>query len=188
MSDTGKKILDYAQKLIVQRGFNAFSYKDLADKIGIKTSSIHYYFPTKEDLSLAVAERFVKDFSDELNKLDSSISSPLRRIEHYGKLFLSALDDGEGFCLCASLATDRVSLSDDTKEVVKNFFRSSQDWVKKTIKAGQEKGEISEQLNAAKTAVSIVSLFEGALVLARAHQEEKPVKEAISWAKEILKS
>ena len=41
------QILDLAQSLIQTRGYNAMSYRHLADEIGIKTSSIHYTSPQK---------------------------------------------------------------------------------------------------------------------------------------------
>ncbi|EQD50561.1 transcriptional regulator, TetR family, partial [mine drainage metagenome] len=44
-----EKIIDVAQQLVQSRGFNAFSYRDLADRISIRTASIHYYFPKKDD-------------------------------------------------------------------------------------------------------------------------------------------
>ena len=47
-------ILDVAQQLIQTRGYNAFSYADIASQVGIRTATIHYYFPTKADLGREV--------------------------------------------------------------------------------------------------------------------------------------
>ena len=49
LNDTAHKILDVAEHFTQSLGFNAFSYKDIQENVGIKTSSIHYYFPTKTD-------------------------------------------------------------------------------------------------------------------------------------------
>ena len=48
-----KQILDIAEMLIQTQGYNAFSFRHIAKIIGIKTSSIHYYFPTKAELCKA---------------------------------------------------------------------------------------------------------------------------------------
>ena len=37
--------LNLAETLVRTRGYNGFSYRDLAEQIGIKTASIHYRFP-----------------------------------------------------------------------------------------------------------------------------------------------
>ena len=55
--DTAEQILDTMQDLIQVRGFNAVSYQDIADRIGIRKASIHYHFPTKFALGAAVIER-----------------------------------------------------------------------------------------------------------------------------------
>ena len=46
-----EQILDHAITLMMLRGYNGFSYRDLSELVGVKTSSIHYYFPSKEDLA-----------------------------------------------------------------------------------------------------------------------------------------
>ena len=187
-ADTVTKILNYAQQLIIERGVNAFSYRDISEEVGIKTASIHYHFPTKDDLCLAVTQRFTKSFTDQLASLANSTESGINRINSYGKILINAYDDGRGFCLCASLATDEASLSEDISKVVKDFFTDSKVWVKQAIKDGQAQGEIADSVNAEKTANAIVSLFEGGLVIARAHQSDKPLKDAISWANDFLKT
>jgi len=48
--DIYKHILTVAEGLIQSQGYNTFSYRDIANQVGVKTSSIHYHFPTKADL------------------------------------------------------------------------------------------------------------------------------------------
>ena len=64
------QILDLAQSLIQTRGYNAMSYRHLADEIGIKTSSVHYYFPAKEDLGRALIVRYREAFKGALAGID----------------------------------------------------------------------------------------------------------------------
>lgn len=184
--DTPSKILDTAEKLIITKGFNAFSYQDISKKVGIKTASIHYHFPTKDDLSLAVVTRFRERFSTRLKALEDKESSGLVRVEQYGKALLDAFDKGKGFCLCVSLASDEATLSQDTSKAVKDFFTDSENWVKKAIQDGQAQGEIDPELHPKRTATSIVGLFEGTLIVARAYKDEKPLKDVIRWARDIL--
>lgn len=58
MSSRKEEILDIAQHLAQTKGFNGFSYNDISNEIGIKTSSIHYYFKSKDELAIALIERY----------------------------------------------------------------------------------------------------------------------------------
>jgi TetR/AcrR family transcriptional regulator, transcriptional repressor for nem operon len=51
-SSVRDQLLQHARSLLMARGYHGFSYHDLARLVGVKTSSIHYYFPKKEDLVL----------------------------------------------------------------------------------------------------------------------------------------
>lgn len=50
-------LLDAAGEMLQQVGYGAFSFRDLARQVGIRSASIHYHFPTKADLGLALVER-----------------------------------------------------------------------------------------------------------------------------------
>jgi len=50
MPEMSERLLDLAQEFIQTCGYNAFSYRDLAEATGITTASIHYHFRTKSDL------------------------------------------------------------------------------------------------------------------------------------------
>jgi TetR/AcrR family transcriptional repressor of nem operon len=54
---TRDMLLDAAAELLGSVGYASFSYRDLAEKVGIRTASIHYHFPTKADLGVALVEK-----------------------------------------------------------------------------------------------------------------------------------
>ena len=58
LNETAHKLLDSAERYTKSQGFNAFSYRDLQNEVGVKTSSIHYHFPTKKDLALSMTARY----------------------------------------------------------------------------------------------------------------------------------
>ena len=71
--ETKEKIVTEAITFIMTRGTNAFSYKDISKEIGIKTSSIHYYFPTKNDLIVAVLEHVIQKIKKTENETITAI-------------------------------------------------------------------------------------------------------------------
>ena len=74
--DTKNQILKRADKLLLERGFNGFSYKDISTPMGIKNAAIHYHFATKEDLGVALFDRY----RDVLRERTTDFMMPARAI------------------------------------------------------------------------------------------------------------
>ncbi|MEO1802679.1 MAG: TetR/AcrR family transcriptional regulator, partial [Cyanobacteria bacterium J06629_2] len=87
VNPTAQKILTVAQHNVQTKGFNGFSYRDLAVEIGIKTSSIHYHFPTKDDLALALVEAYHNAFEAELSKIRVESGNGRSQLKKYIQLF-----------------------------------------------------------------------------------------------------
>ena len=75
---TATRILDVAEGLAQTRGFNGFSYADIAAEIGITKASLHYHFPSKADLGRALVRRYTERFMDALDAIEAS-DVPKRR-------------------------------------------------------------------------------------------------------------
>lgn len=57
-SSTAKHILDVAQDMVRNRGYSAFSYADISKQVGIRKASIHYHFPSKDELVRELVKRY----------------------------------------------------------------------------------------------------------------------------------
>jgi TetR/AcrR family transcriptional repressor of nem operon len=66
------EIITVADALIRERGYNAFSYADISKELNIKNASIHYYFPSKADLGIAVINRAIDYFEIEFKTWEVS--------------------------------------------------------------------------------------------------------------------
>ena len=171
MTATKTKILDLAERLTQTRGFNGFSYIDLANEIGIKTASIHYYFKSKDDLAAALVERVHKAHSEGFKNIEASTTSPKKRLEAVIAFFQQyALD--EKFCLCGMMAAELRSVSSRVSNSVKLYFTDFQSWLARQFK---EAGHA----NAQHQALSFLSALEGSLLLARLRQDPKLVHQAL---------
>ena len=66
MSDsisTKDKILDLASNMLQEQGYNGFSYGHIAKQLGVRNAAIHYHFPTKADLGVAMIQRYRDHFA-----------------------------------------------------------------------------------------------------------------------------
>ena len=61
--DTATQILDVAERLVQERGFNGFSYADVAKELDISKAALHYHYPGKAELGEALIERYAARFA-----------------------------------------------------------------------------------------------------------------------------
>ena len=167
MADTATKLLDEAQLLVQERGFNAFSYKDLAERIGIRTASIHYHFQAKADLGVALMERYHEGLEEALSALDAAGGSARERLRGFIGLYRTTERRG-AVCLCGSLASDRETLPPALQDRVAAYLERSQAWVAATLRDGVRKGEFALTGAPKDAAALLVAGLQGGLVLARA--------------------
>ena len=75
-------ILSSAATLFSRRGYHAVGIRELADAVGLSTSTLYHYYPTKQDILFAIISRFLREFTARLiaGLCDSSVT-PRQRIE-----------------------------------------------------------------------------------------------------------
>jgi TetR/AcrR family transcriptional repressor of nem operon len=166
--NTKEKILTEAEALIQQKGFNAFSFKDIANAVGIKTASIHYHFPSKEDLALEVISWHTEKISNTLSDIDSNhLLSVKDKISALFDAVLSLTYKNDNkMCLGGMFASDFQSLPESIQKKIKVFFQRLMNWIAALLVRNgyteKESSLLSKQ---------IVSHMEGALLLARLYQD-----------------
>src|SRR5579863_5869407 len=98
-SDTRSAILDVAERLVQSRGFNGFSYADVAGELGITKAALHYHFPGKSELGEALIVRYAARFVDALTAIDAQAAPAAVKLQAYADLYLAVLRN-ERMCLC----------------------------------------------------------------------------------------
>ena len=159
MSDTRTRILDLAEGLTQAKGFNGFSYLDLAAEIGIKNSSIHYHFKAKADLALALVRRHREKLAEAHAQFDHSIASPQDRLKSLITYFNGYIAE-ERICMCGMMAAEFESISPDVRRELIHYFRDFQNWLAKQF------SEMNHP-DPPNAALQFLSALEGALLLAR---------------------
>lgn len=120
MTDRRDSILDVAERLIRAHGYSGFSFREIADEVGIKSASVHYHFPTKPDLAVAVAKRYRDRFAASLTEAEEQGTS---RVEAWRELFYAALTRDGLMCLCGILAAEGDSLPADVAKEANAFMQ-----------------------------------------------------------------
>jgi TetR/AcrR family transcriptional repressor of nem operon len=164
---TRDRILDIAQRLIQSRGYNAFSFNDLAKELGIRTASIHYHFPTKADLGIALLRRYRQRFRQELAWISSGGEDSVSRLAHFSALFERTFKTNSQLCLCGMLSAEVVTLPKSVAAEVERFFSETELWLAHVLASGKRARLIAFSGSARTQARMLIAMLEGAMVVAR---------------------
>ena len=163
---TAARILDFAGELVQERGFNGFSYADVAAQVGISKAALHYHFPGKADLGLALITRYASRFSESLAGIDRAGAAPKDRLAEYARLYDEVLRQGK-MCLCGILAAEYQTLPVPMRAAVTAFFDANESWLEKVLEDGRQDASLRFTGTARDTARMIVACLEGAMLVAR---------------------
>lgn len=172
MTDTRARILDLAEGLTQAKGFNGFSYLDLAAQIGVKNSSIHYHFKAKADLALALVERHDKDLREGCAQMDQQLPQPEQRIAALIEHFEGYVRE-QKICMCGMMAAELETVSLDVRKALIVYFHSLRSWLTDQFKQ-------MDQSDPDQTALMFLSALEGAVLLARLEGDPTLVSRALN--------
>lgn len=161
------QILASAQRLVQQRGFNGFSYADVAVEVGIRKASLHHHFPTKTDLGLALIEVYSGQLNNALINISGSSLSAKEKLEAYIALYRGSLE-AERMCLGGMLASEALTLDAAMLPSLKRFFTRNIEWLTEILAEGESQQLFMLNGPAADHARMLLSALQGALLIARA--------------------
>ncbi len=164
---TRERILDVAQCRIQSRGYNGFSFHDLAAELDLRTASIHYHFPTKGDLAVALLRRYRQGFQHELETIGSTVDNPVRRLARFAALFERTFKTGNQLCLCGMLSAEAATVPPAVATELEGFFRETEAWLNHLLAAGRRSKHFAFEGASRAQARTTLSLLEGAMVVAR---------------------
>ncbi|WP_370663344.1 TetR/AcrR family transcriptional regulator [Massilia mucilaginosa] len=167
LSASAERVVDAAQRLIQQHGYNGFSYDDIAREIDIKKPSIHHHFRTKADLVQTIVQRYADRFATLLRAIDASGEDAPARLARYGELFAATYRQDRRLCVCGILGAEAAALSPEVALDVRAFFQLNLDWLASTIVDGEQAGLLRVRGSAEAQAYGLLSALEGAMMVGR---------------------
>jgi TetR/AcrR family transcriptional regulator, transcriptional repressor for nem operon len=164
--DTATQILDVAERLVQIRGFNGFSYADVAAELKITKAALHYHFAGKSELGEALISRYAARFAEALSSVEARTEDAPARLDAYANLYLDVLRN-ERMCLCGMMAAEVRTLPAPMQDSVVRFFDDNETWLARILKEGRHKGTLEFAGTPREMARMIVSALEGAMLVAR---------------------
>lgn len=181
--ETADLIMDVAHRLLMERGYSAFSYADIAQAIQIRKASIHHHFPTKVALVVAVLERHRLRMQQAHAGLDEHVPSPLNRLKKYvdyWEVCIRSMTDP--FCIAALLGAELPGLPEEVQIEVGKHFASLRQWIAKTMKDGVKQKTIKLQETPDVEAEMLMAAVHGAMISARVNNKSTIFKQVTTQA------
>ncbi len=166
---TRSEIIKIADELIREKGFNAFSFYDISKALGIKNASVHYHFPTKNDLGIAVVNEYLAKLEEMM--ADSADKEPTERINVYLSIYTSTKAEGR-ICLVGSLASDLQTVDSELKVNLKQLVDKILNWVTDILADGQTRGVFAFSVVPRTKALMIITNMLASLQLTRLTDEQ----------------
>ena len=165
--DTREAILVCAEQLLLQRGFNGFSYQHIATQLGVRTAAIHYHFPSKDDLGIALVRRY-RDGFDSWVRGQAFSGSAWQRLQAHFESYMEHLQSADGrICPGGVLGAEFGLLSDAMRFEARLLMREIYAWLVLTLEEGRRDGSLRFDGDAYDKAVVIGSALQGGLQIAR---------------------
>jgi TetR/AcrR family transcriptional regulator, transcriptional repressor for nem operon len=169
-ADTAERILDSAERLVQSRGFNGFSYADVAAELGVTKASLHYHFPGKAELGQALIARYAARFAEALDQIDAGGGGAPAKLAAYARIYADVLL-ARRMCLCGMLAADYDTLPQPMRDSVLRFFDDNETWLENVFEQGEGEGSLRLDGSPREAARTLVGGLEGALLIARPYDD-----------------
>jgi TetR/AcrR family transcriptional repressor of nem operon len=176
-SDMREKILSAARLTVQAHGYTGLSFRELAKEVGIKSASIHYYFPSKGDLGGALAQKYTEAFADYLDGLLAEAIDPVTCIKRYTDVFRTTLLNDNRMCLGGIMAAEYDEIPAEVRAEVVKFGEMNVRWLAQVLRLLRKRAataSIEDQ------ALAIFTAIAGAQLVARSRRDVGAYDAAVS--------
>ncbi len=87
-ADLREQILAAAGEVFLERGYEQFSMRQVAERIGYSATTIYNYFENKDDLLFAVVDQGFERFSADLQAAAESETDPRDKLDAIGEAYV----------------------------------------------------------------------------------------------------
>lgn len=181
-----QRILDLAEEMLLSRGYEGFSYQDIADAIGIRKASIHHHFAAKENLGSAIVERSRIRLAEARGPVVEDAARIRKLLDNYFRFFERLAEEGKKLCLGGRLAADQMVLPEAVRVPHRAFLGDNETWLTELMRAGQKTGVIARGQSAADLALLLRATIQGAVQIARSSGSADPYRRIVRQLKQQI--
>lgn len=181
-SDARERLLESCQALMHEKGYTAVGVGEVCSRAGVNKGSFYYFFPSKQELALAVIDEFGAASSDQLSQVLESEAPPLERLERFFDGSYQAHRDSREACgkllgcPIGNLALEMGSQDAVLRDRLRAVLDGQIDRFAAVLQEAIDRGDLPRQ-DARGTAASLMALIEGTLLLAKASDDTEVLRD-----------
>jgi len=190
-TDTYTRILEAARELIHASSYANVGVQAICEKANVKKGSFYHFFPSKQDLTLAVIDVYYVNFKDSI--INEAFSSSLRPGERLNRFFELAIamqshihqETGHVLgCPFGNLTTELATRDEAVRQKIDGLFTRLQHLIRDSLQEAVDTGEM-EPLNVEATAEAMFAYFEGLMLLAKSRNDPNVLRELLPATTQI---
>lgn len=178
-TDTRTHIIHTGADLIGHKGFGATGINAVLTAAGVPKGSFYHYFSSKNDFGLAVIDTFAEEYDAKLDRiLNDTSRSCVDRLRAYfdtGFETMTSCEYTRG-CLIGNLGQELAGQNEAFRQRLDSVFASWERRFEHCIRAAQQAGDISADIDAADAASFILSGWEGAILRSKVLKSTEPME------------
>ena len=174
---TRQKIVETAAVLFNQKGFTGCSMGDIVAASGLEKGTLYGHFSTKEELALLAFDYAWKDTSDRRLRNVETVSNAVDKLRLHIDNYVNT-PSFPGGCPLLNFAVDADDGNLALRTRVKKALKGWEDCLAKIVGDGQSAGEINPEIDPHSVANLVISILEGATVVARINNRSAALDDA----------
>jgi TetR/AcrR family transcriptional repressor of nem operon len=173
--DAKERILDAAQQLVMERGFNATTVDAILEAAGASKGAFFHHFSSKADLGQMMVERYAHADGELLEQLmavaESRTSEPAAQLIEFVAAFEEGIEDlslAQPGCLFVSFIYEQFAGQDETRKLILDDVVRWRERILEKLTLATERQPPALPVDLASLADQVFTILEGGFILARA--------------------
>ena len=185
--ETRERLVETARRLFHEQGYTATGIAQILDAAKANSGSLYYFFPTKEDLLLAVLELY-KDllYPMVVQPVLDRVTDPIERIfgilDGYRQQLLAT--KYQFGCPIGNLALELTNGHPAARKLIADNFSGWRNAVEQCLTDAS--GRLPRSLDKPQLALFVLNTMEGAVMLARAYHSIEPYDVAVTQLRDYF--
>ncbi|HMF10841.1 MAG TPA: TetR/AcrR family transcriptional regulator [Gemmataceae bacterium] len=185
--ETRDRLVETARRLFHEHGYTATGIAQILDAAEARSGSLYYFFPTKEDLLLAVLEKYKELlWPMVIQPVFDRVTDPIERVfgildGYRRQLVATKYRSG---CPIGNLALEMTNSHPAARALLAENFTN---WCKAIeLCLADAAGRLPSSLDREQLARFVLTTMEGAVMLARTHQSIEPYDAAVTQLRDYF--
>jgi TetR/AcrR family transcriptional repressor of nem operon len=180
-------IVEAADRLFYERGFEHTSFADIAEAVGISRGNFYYHFRSKDEILDAVIEQRVADTHEMLGRWELEASDPARRIRSFIRILVDNKAEIQKYgCPVGTLCSELAKLNHAAQGQAGELFTLFRTWLRRQF------AKLGRKRDADACAMHLLARTQGIATLANAFQDDafiaREVKQMQDWVSAMARA